>query len=440
MKKHLFNFARLKFLLLILMALPEIAGAQTFFYSSENGDVDVGFRKTGTAQESHEIVAYLGNINDFLVLPHGTSTNLNNFSQQLTNMCPDGFGNLQWSVFSSFNANNTATGSLSTAVGAYPGGTCWFTLARTNVNVQSKTPKRIDGSSEPNLESRMYGTPDGAAFISNELGTTNVNNNQLIVAEPISLASSGEELTTFIGDRNNSAFGDFYGDVINYTVENVTPSPFTSAAVSDFYQVVPNSTSSYGPFVDPITGLTNGAAYYLGSFTLNPNGTLSFTRASLISAGTVTASGTNGFAPLGITFTNTSSSGGTSWVWNFGDGTFVTNSTAANVTHSYANGGNYTVTLTVFGAGGSSSSYTFPASIVVSPKPTIKAALSSGKFLITGTNFPVGVQYRILGATNLLTALANWKPMVTNNFLSNTTFTYTNSPSNSASFFQLVSP
>jgi alpha-L-rhamnosidase len=59
----------------------------------------------------------------------------------------------------------------------------------------------------------------------------------------------------------------------------------------------------------------------------------------------------NGLAPLAVIFENTST-GTTNWVWNFGDGNAITNISGSNVTNTYANAGSYTVTLTVYGPGG----------------------------------------------------------------------------------------
>jgi len=58
-----------------------------------------------------------------------------------------------------------------------------------------------------------------------------------------------------------------------------------------------------------------------------------------------------GFVPLGVQFTDLSSGGPTtSWLWNFGDGN---TSSAQNPTHTYLSRGNYTVSLTASGPGGS---------------------------------------------------------------------------------------
>jgi PKD repeat protein len=58
----------------------------------------------------------------------------------------------------------------------------------------------------------------------------------------------------------------------------------------------------------------------------------------------------SGSAPLAVSFSNSSTGNITAYAWNFGDGT---SSTAALPAHSYALAGNYSVSLTVTGSGGS---------------------------------------------------------------------------------------
>jgi PKD repeat protein len=55
-------------------------------------------------------------------------------------------------------------------------------------------------------------------------------------------------------------------------------------------------------------------------------------------------------AGTAVNFTDLSTNNPTSWIWNFGDGT--PNSTEQNPTHTYADGGSYTVTLTASNAEG----------------------------------------------------------------------------------------
>ncbi|MBD3163252.1 MAG: PKD domain-containing protein [Candidatus Eisenbacteria bacterium] len=63
-----------------------------------------------------------------------------------------------------------------------------------------------------------------------------------------------------------------------------------------------------------------------------------------------TGTPTSGCAPLTVTFTDQSTGEIASWDWDFGDGG---TSTAQNPTHDYTAPGDYTVTLTVTGPGGS---------------------------------------------------------------------------------------
>ena len=71
-----------------------------------------------------------------------------------------------------------------------------------------------------------------------------------------------------------------------------------------------------------------------------------------------------GAVPLVVTFTN-SSVNATSYLWSFGDGS---SSTAFNPTNTYTNAGNYTVSLTAIGSGGSNT-LTLTNYVVVTNQP-----------------------------------------------------------------------
>jgi len=155
-----------------------------------------------------------------------------------------------------------------------------------------------------------------------------------------------------------------------------------------------------------------------------------------------TGTPTIGFAPLLVAFTDASTGTGlTNWVWNFGDGNSVTNSSNATVNHSYANVGIYTVSLIVSGAGGSNTNMQ-SGYIVTKLTPIFGSPLlSGGNLILSGANGPVGVKYRILATTNLTLPLASWIPVWTNSFAADGSYSYTNSTlSNNACFFRLVSP
>ena len=60
--------------------------------------------------------------------------------------------------------------------------------------------------------------------------------------------------------------------------------------------------------------------------------------------------------------------------------------------------------------------------------------------VLSGTNCPPGVQYRILTATNVALPLGSWQPVVANVFKNDGTYAYTNQNSGPTAFFRLVSP
>lgn len=435
----------------LTVLLPSLANAQ-YFTDTSAGDVDAGFRKTGSFQEQYEMVAYLGNITNFMGQAIGTTITISNYSTiQLTNMCPDNFGNLQWSVFASFDDNLTNYwGNYSNLPAVpWPHETCWYTLARTN-GVQTTAPARLSSANEgTGLQDEIIGVSGGANDLSQRLaptGNTNINNNSTVILEPTSADASpnlSDNLSAHIGDPDNNAFGDFGDGAINYNVENTTPNTFSSPVISDFYVNVPYHANGLGTQIDPLTGSSvQGPADYIGYFTLNPNGSMTFTRAASIAAPSVsslTASVTNGFGPLTVVFTDSTSGSATNWVWNFGNGTIITNTTSGNVTNTYTLTGSFNVTLTVYGPGGSSS-FSVAHFIVTSPQPDIKSTASAGQLIFNGSNCPAGVQYRILSSTNVQTTLAGWTPIYTNTFASNGTFAFTNSIGKTNTFFIMVSP
>jgi PKD repeat protein len=451
MMKCIFNRLNLKLALLALLAWPQMSSAQIYFTATGSGDVDATFRKWGQYQEDYEMVVYLGNITNFLALPAGATTNISNYStSQLDTMCPDNLNNLQWAVFSTFDLNDTQT-----PLGFFPGSTCWFTVPRANVKIQTTPFERDSLTGTDNLASQMGSLAVAANSISQQTvqdggGSTNADNNTLVILESLATFETGEAgltVSSLIGDANNYALGDFRGLLFqndDVYAENVTSNKFTSPAISDFYQDVPDSDANDGLFIDPITGLTNGAVYYVGYFTLNPSGTMTFTRAAAVTtpaAGSITATLTNGFAPLKVVFTNTATGTITNWIWNFGNGVILTNTTGGAVTNTYATNGDYTVTLIVRGPAGSSTNIVANY-IVTSPAPKLgNLSLLAGKLILGGTNGPVHVQYRILTSTNLGLPLANWTPVLTNTIPSNGFYGYTNGfPTNRAAYFRLVSP
>jgi PKD repeat protein len=153
-----------------------------------------------------------------------------------------------------------------------------------------------------------------------------------------------------------------------------------------------------------------------------------------------TATPTNAFATQAVAFTDTSSGNITNWVWSFGDGSSVTNS-SGSTTHAYAAAGTYTVSLTAKGPSGSSTTNQV-GYVTVYARPTLgRPVLSAGSLTFSGTGGIPNAQYRILTSTNVALPLADWTPVATNTFAPDGSYSYTQSfLTNAASFFLLVTP
>ena len=109
-------------------------------------------------------------------------------------------------------------------------------------------------------------------------------------------------------------------------------------------------------------------------------------------ASTLTATASNGVAPLQVTFTTTVS-GGTApytYAWGFGDGG---NDATASPTHTFRSAGSYNTTLTVRDAAGASTVQTYP--VTVSPTVSgVAGSLTAGSLVATtpGTFWSLGAQ------------------------------------------------
>lgn len=96
-----------------------------------------------------------------------------------------------------------------------------------------------------------------------------------------------------------------------------------------------------------------------------------------------TATPTSGVAPLGVSFTDTSTGQPTVWSWDFGDGT---TSSAENPSDTYSQPGTFTVTLTASNSIGSSTATT---TITVAAPTAINAASSTSAAQTTATSATV---------------------------------------------------
>jgi len=113
-----------------------------------------------------------------------------------------------------------------------------------------------------------------------------------------------------------------------------------------------------------------------------------------------TATPTNGFAPLPVVFSDTSGGNITNWIWNFGNGHSVTNTTGDSVTNIYAAVGKYTVSLKVAGPAGASTN-TKTSYVTVSTPPAPKAGFTAAP---TNGSAPLQVIFTDTSSGNI----TNW--------------------------------
>ncbi len=167
----------------------------------------------------------------------------------------------------------------------------------------------------------------------------------------------------------------------------VTISPAGAVADGAMWNVDGGSWQASGTTVSGITAGSHAVAFnnitgwnipsgHTANISNGQTASATGTYAPVFVAG-FTASATSGKAPVTVHFTDSSVGSITKWFWNFGDGK---TSTVRNPSHTYSKAGAYTVTLTVTGAGGTSTC-TQPDYIMVydAPKANFSASPSSGK-------------------------------------------------------------
>jgi autotransporter-associated beta strand protein len=192
----------------------------------------------------------------------------------------------------------------------------------------------------------------------------------------------------------------------------------------------------YGAGTYTVSLVVNGAG---GSSTNTQAGYIVVTAAAPVAGFSGTP--TNIFVTQTVSFTDASIGSITNWVWSFGDGHSVTNSSNAGVNHAYGVVGTNTVSLVVNGPGGSGTN-TQVNYIVVKSRPVLgKPVLSGNSLILSGVNGPAGQQYRILSTTNVALPLSGWTPVYTNTFNADGSYGYTNTPlTGKAGFLLIVSP
>jgi hypothetical protein len=261
--------------LLGFLTLIKTADAQPFVY--QNNDLCLGFRKNAPYTENYEVVGNIGQASNYLNTAIGTTMPVQGFSaSQVVPGCFTTLNNLSWSVCGYYSGSGYGA--------SYPANvqfTLWVTVPRTDNAVRSEDPQRIELTLQRNVRPKILSIFSNAAFISQNLGTSNQFNTASFVRESISLYPQ-HLLSVWMGSLNDNAIGtlnDTWPPIQpnNGNLENTTPDNFSSPVRSDLYEVRPLTDGQLNPIADPHTG-TTGLAYYVGYFELKPDGSMTFTR------------------------------------------------------------------------------------------------------------------------------------------------------------------
>ncbi len=195
--------------------------------------------------------------------------------------------------------------------------------------------------------------------------------------------------------------------IILFGCSKDTPTPAAPSPIADFsytganitvpavVQFTNNSTNAISYSWDfgdggtstttnPSHNYTAGGVFSVKLIATGSGGSNTITKSvTLISAAAPTASFTwtksSTTAPSTVTFTSTVTNA-TSYLWNFGDGS---TDNSANPVHTYTTGNTYTVSLTVTGAGGST---TYSKGVTILVPTTLQITVSNGSSLASGVS------------------------------------------------------
>jgi hypothetical protein len=227
--------------------LPEHnAHALPFVYKQR--DLMLAFRVA--ASGVYDLEVDIGSVSNYLALSPGASITITQFTRSQLSDSFSSLAGISWSVGTYVDLNDHT--SLST----YPPSTLWITQARTSPSIQTTPWVREGASAQRQTAVQMSGLANGAVT-SSSASSPGADNTATVIRIASGDSSSCDPFLGTGGDYNGTWEG---------TVENTTPTPFTSPVISDFYAVVPSTT--------------NGNAVYLGTFQFATNGTLTFTAAT----------------------------------------------------------------------------------------------------------------------------------------------------------------
>ena len=229
----------------LFVSLP---GLQAAPFTYNNGDLLLVFRQTGQPNLEVDI----GPASQFINNSPGSVTAINQYSLTQLQAAYSNLGALNWAVIGTIRG----TSVYSLAVN-----TLFLTDPRSDTNTQATAYTRSSSfkqGSVGNVIATVAGAGSGVGAIPWSAGTAAnaISNTADVVIIPEGDASS---YTSIAGSAGNLG-----GNFNESSIENVTPSPFSSGVTrSDFYELQPGS----------------GNGGYLGYFEFNSSGALTFTAA-----------------------------------------------------------------------------------------------------------------------------------------------------------------
>ncbi len=252
--------------LAVSAALALVPDARAMTYTNSNLDAMLTFRKDESNPLDLEVD--IGSITNYVALPIGTVTNITGYtaSQMVDAFGVSNFANVKFSV----TACNRETPPAN-----YPiaGDTLWATRARMNPAVQSAPYARNGDPFLVQAGAKVYAIGNDASIYSGDQAAGPDNTSTAVGILPTLIIYPCEP---YLGTGNLDG-------TYSPSVETTAPSPFTSPAVADLYENVPTGSP------DPVNAnATTGIVSYIGYFTFNTNGTMTFTRSVAVPTLTIT--------------------------------------------------------------------------------------------------------------------------------------------------------
>lgn len=175
-----------------------------------------------------------------------------------------------------------------------------------------------------------HGSPNGQLIL-NLLAGTNTNTNPPVANFTASPLSGNNPLTVNFTDSSTNTPTSWLWDFGDST-NSIMQSPSHTYSTNGTFTVSLTATNTFG------------------SNTVTKTNYITVSTPPPIPVADFTATPLSGNRPLTVTFTDTSTNSPTSWLWNFGDNT---TSTSRNPSHTYSNGGTFTVSLRATNSSGS---------------------------------------------------------------------------------------